>query len=62
MVWYELYNEPHNIEYDDWANADGTKGYWGMKAMYDTVRKYTTNPVVIAGTDWAYDVAQCIKF
>lgn len=56
LVWYELFNEPHDITYDTWLNGgtDNNITFTGMSEMYNTIRTHTQNPVIIAGTNWAY--------
>ncbi len=60
-VWYELYNEPYINDYLTWSN--GNDLYWGMIDLYNTIRKNTNNPIVIAGSSsYAYDSASLIQF
>jgi len=59
-VFYELYNEPHRIDKDVWMN--GNDQYSGMLEMLAAVRKYTTNPVIIAGYGfYAYDADSLVE-
>jgi hypothetical protein len=54
MVFYELYNEPHRVTQDQWANGDATTS--GMLEMLAAVRKHTDSPAIIAGYGgYAYD-------
>jgi hypothetical protein len=56
-VFFELYNEPHDISADVWKNGDPSKDYIGMQKLYDAVRQTgANNLVVIGGTAWAYDL------
>ncbi|MGH7270136.1 MAG: glycoside hydrolase family 5 protein, partial [Polyangiaceae bacterium] len=66
-VFFELYNEPHDISWDVWQNggdtgASGAGGAAftaaGMQSLYDTVRAAgADNLVLIGGVDWAYDLS-----
>ncbi|MEO6795585.1 MAG: cellulase family glycosylhydrolase [Candidatus Dormibacter sp.] len=62
-VLLDLFNEPHDISWDCWANGctvqDAT-GSWqvaGFQSLLDTVRATgATNPVLVAGNRWAGDL------
>ena len=69
-VLFDLYNEPHDVTWDEWLNggrikdrpngpgAGPAKTYdaVGMQQMLDTVRGAGAKNVVVAGgLDWAYD-------
>jgi len=55
-IFFELYNEPHDISWSVWKNGDGT--WAGMQEMYNTVRNAGfTNLVLIGGLNWAYDLS-----
>lgn len=59
MVFYELYNEPHRIDQQVWAQGDSTHN--GMLEMLQSVRKHTTQPAIIAGfSSFAYDAASLV--
>jgi aryl-phospho-beta-D-glucosidase BglC (GH1 family) len=61
LVAFDLYNEPHDITWDQWLNGgsltepDGTR--WqaaGMRQLYQAVRNTgATNLVLVSGNDWA---------
>jgi len=60
MVFYELYNEPHRVTEDVWANGDATHS--GMLDMLAAVRKHTQSPVIIAGYGgFAYDADSLVS-
>jgi len=60
MVFYELYNEPHRVTQEQWANGDATTS--GMLEMLAAVRKHTQSPVIIAGyAGFAYDADSLIS-
>jgi endoglucanase len=55
-VFFELYNEPHDVSWAVWKNGDGT--WAGMQEMYNTVRNAGyTNIVIMGGLNWAYDLS-----
>jgi endoglucanase len=55
-VMFELYNEPHDISWDQWLKGDST--YAGMQQMYDAVRATgAQNTVIVGGTNWAFDLS-----
>lgn len=64
-VWFELYNEPHDVPWQVWRDGgtvtDGkTHAQWtvvGMQQLYDAVRAVgARNIVVVGGLNWAYDL------
>ncbi len=64
-VWFELYNEPHDVSWQVWRDGgpvtDGkTHLQWtvvGMQQLYDAVRaEGARNLVVVGGLNWAYDL------
>jgi hypothetical protein len=62
-VLFDLYNEPHNVNWSVWRNggavteAGVTYNSPGMQGLYNTVRNTGANNVVIVGgLDWAYDL------
>lgn len=60
MVFYELYNEPHRVTEDQWANGDASTS--GMLEMLAAVRKHTQSPVIIAGYGgYAYDADSLVS-
>jgi len=59
MVFYELYNEPHRVTQNVWANGDADHS--GMLEMLAALRKHTTNPAIIAGYgNYAYDAQSLV--
>jgi hypothetical protein len=64
-VWFELYNEPHDISWQVWrdggriACSDGTRyDAVGMQQLVDAVRGTGAANIVLAGgLDWAYDLS-----
>jgi hypothetical protein len=68
-VFFELYNEPHDISWNVWLRGGsttsgdaGTCAYSftavGMQTLYDAVRATGANNLVfIGGDDWAYDLS-----
>jgi hypothetical protein len=61
-VMFELYNEPHDIQWKVWKSGGDTGMGWdavGMQQMYDAVRATgAENLVVIGGIGWAYDLSR----
>lgn len=64
-VWFELYNEPHDISWEVWrdgghvACTDGSAyRATGMQQLVDVIRSAgATNIVLAGGGDWAYDLS-----
>lgn len=71
-VWFDLYNEPHDVSWDVWLNGGTVKDRpntrqvgpprtyeaVGMQKLLDTVRATGARNVVVAGgLDWAYDLS-----
>ena len=60
-VLFELYNEPHDIQWATWLNGGPVKEYQavGMQQLYDTIRGAGADNVVIAGgLSYAFDLSQ----
>ncbi len=64
-VWFELYNEPHNVSWSVWLHGGTvvdpkTHTTWtaaGMQQLYAAVRGTGARNLVIAGgLNWAYDL------
>lgn len=58
-VFFELYNEPHDIPADVWLSG-GDVGFTvvGMQQLHDAVRSTGAhNPVIVGGLGWAYDLS-----
>ncbi len=55
-VLFELYNEAHDISYDEWLY--GNSQYEGMQQMYDIVRnEHAENLIIVGGLQWGYDLS-----
>jgi hypothetical protein len=52
-VWFEMYNEPHDISPDIWWN--GNDQFHGYKDVLKTIRQNSENICVMGGLDWAYE-------
>lgn len=60
-VFFELYNEPHDVPWDVWKSGGTVSGWMaaGMQQLYDTVRGAGADNLVIAGgLQYAYDLSQ----
>lgn len=60
-VFFELYNEPHDVGWDVWLDGgpsgDGFQAV-GMQQLYDTVRGVgADNLVLVGGLNYAYDLS-----
>lgn len=51
-VFFEIFNEPHEISPNVWWNGDDT--YYGYKEVLTAIRKYANNICMIGGLDYAY--------
>jgi endoglucanase len=75
-VLFDLYNEPHNVTWDEWlkggritdtpngrrAGPGKTYDAVGMQQMLDTVRATGAKNVIVAGgLDWAYDFSGILE-
>jgi hypothetical protein len=60
-VFFELFNEPHDISWSCWKNGCTTSGGWtaiGMQQLYNVVRNAGfSNLVLIGGLNWAFDLS-----
>lgn len=60
-VFFDLYNEPHDISWDCWLHGCTTSEGWhavGMQTLYDTVRAAGfRNLVIVGGLNWARDLS-----
>lgn len=52
QVFFEVFNEPHDIPPVVWWEGNGT--YYGYKEVLSVIRKYTNNICLIGGLDYAY--------
>ena len=52
-VWFEMYNEPHDVSPDIWWNGNGQ--FYGYKDMLSVIRKNSQNICIMGGLDWAYE-------
>jgi hypothetical protein len=60
-VFFELYNEPHDVSADVWLSGGSAGSFTavGMQQLYDAVRGAGAhNPVIVGGLDYAYDLRQ----
>src|SRR3954466_15727300 len=60
-VLFELYNEPHDINWATWLHGGMVAEYRavGMQDLYNTVRAAGADNLVIAGgTGWAFDLSR----
>lgn len=51
-IFFEIFNEPHDISPLVWWNGDDT--YYGYKEVLTAVRQYANNICLIGGLDYAY--------
>ncbi len=69
-VIYDLYNEPHDVSWDQWlkggkvtekdskTKVETTYEAVGMQALFDAVRAAgAKNLIVVGGLDWSYDLS-----
>jgi hypothetical protein len=60
VIAFELYNEPHTIDWDCWKNGCITKEGWkvsGMQSLVNAVRSTGANQwVIVNGLNWANNV------
>jgi endoglucanase len=59
-VFFELYNEPHDVSPAVWLSG-GQAGFTvvGMQQLHDAVRAAgADNLVIVGGLDWAFDLSQ----
>ncbi|HEX9109683.1 MAG TPA: glycoside hydrolase family 5 protein [Longimicrobiales bacterium] len=70
-VFFDLYNEPHDVSWDVWLNGGTVPDYTpaggktdsaftaaGMQQLYDAVRSTgAENLVLVGGLDWGYDLS-----
>lgn len=54
-VWFELFNEPHDVSPDIWWN--GNHDFYGYKEILNVIRKKSSNICILGGLDWAYEWA-----
>jgi endoglucanase len=58
-VFFELYNEPHDIPVDVWLHGGLAAGFnvAGMQQLHDAIRAAgADNPVLVGGLDFAYNL------
>lgn len=51
-IFFEIFNEPHDISPDIWWN--GNQEYYGYKEILAVIRKKADNLCILGGLDWAY--------
>jgi aryl-phospho-beta-D-glucosidase BglC (GH1 family) len=66
-VFFELYNEPHDVSPQVWLSGgmSGPNGFMvaGMQQLHDAVRKTgAQNLVIVGGLDYAYNLGQVANF
>ena len=54
-IFFEIFNEPHNIDVDVWWNGDST--YYGYNEILKQIRAHADNICIIGGLDYAYQWA-----
>ena len=59
-VAFDLYNEPNNVNPEQWRNGARINGVYdgvGMQRLYDAVRSTgASNLVFVSGKNWAFDI------
>lgn len=53
-VFFEVFNEPHDISPIVWWDGDAT--YYGYKQVLDAIREHANNICIIGGLDYAYQL------
>jgi endoglucanase len=64
-VVFDLYNEPHDVDWSCWRNGCGSPGWQtaGMQNLVDVVRRAgARQPIMLAGIDWANDLSQWLQY
>jgi aryl-phospho-beta-D-glucosidase BglC (GH1 family) len=67
-VFFELYNEPHDVSPAVWlsggsSNSSGGFTVVGMQQLHDAVRAVgADNPVIVGGLEYAYDLSHVTNF
>lgn len=69
-VLFDLYNEPHDIDWNCWANGCEAHDQWfgsyravGMGELVATVRSTgAQQPIMLGGLDWARDLSGWLEF
>lgn len=59
-VLFELYNEPHDIDWQVWQYGGRVDGFdaVGMQDLYDAIRaEGADNLILVGGNDWSYDLS-----
>jgi endoglucanase len=60
-VLFDLYNEPHDVDWSCWRDGCTTPGGWravGMQELVDAVRQAgASQPVLLGGLGWANDLS-----
>lgn len=60
-VLFDVFNEPHDINWDCWRNGCG--GYAGMQDLVDAIRSTgARQPIVVSGLDWGGDLRRWHEF
>jgi endoglucanase len=65
-VLFDLFNEPHDVDWPCWRDGCVTPGGWhaaGMQELVDTVRHAgAVQPVLVAGLGWANDLTRWLTY
>jgi endoglucanase len=64
-VVFDLYNEPHNVDWSCWLNGCASPGWQaaGMQNLVTVVRGAGANqPIMLSGVDWANDLSQWLQY
>jgi hypothetical protein len=64
-VLFDLYNEPHDVDWSCWRSGCATGSGWkaaGMQQLLDAVRRAgARQPVLVAGLSWAGDLSDWLR-
>lgn len=69
-VLFDLYNEPHDIDWSCWRNGCNAYDQWfgwyraaGMQELVDAVRSTgARQPIMLGGLDWAHDLSGWLEY
>ena len=61
-VLFELYNEPHDIDWTCWRDGCDDGNYAGMQELVDAVRSSgSPQPVIVNGLEWSNDLSRWLE-